>query len=281
MFYLLRVNTTGWKVFDRNLQCRGFQFEIGKTYTESGDTPELCSHGFHFHTNTADLFNYYDFDPNNRVCEILYDPVKTVHGDDKSATLCISIIKELSWYEVLDLVNSGKGNSGNWNSGDGNSGDRNTGDGNSGHGNSGNRNSGHWNSGDGNTGDGNSGNRNTGHWNSGDGCFNYLCTKKQCFVFDKPFNGDVNNVRFPNFFYFNLCEWVWFRDMTDEEKEKHPGAEIRDGYLKTYEYKEAWRNSWGKATDEDKRKVLDIPNWDNGKFLEITGIDVEKELGEK
>ncbi|HOU27298.1 MAG TPA: hypothetical protein PLD76_04510 [Paludibacteraceae bacterium] len=48
--------------------------------------------------------------------------------------------------------------------------------------------------------------------------------------------------------------------------------------MKVYGYKEAWRKSWDKATDEDRRKTLKLPNWDNAIFLEITGIDVEKEL---
>ena len=37
--------------------------------------------------------------------------------------------------------------------------------------------------------------------------------------------------------------------------------------------------SWDKADIEDKKKVLDIPNWNNRKFMEITGINVEQELG--
>lgn len=66
---------------------------------------------------------------------------------------------------------------------------------------------------------------------------------------------------------------------TDEERETHKKEiETCGGFLKTIDYKEAWRLSWNKATDEDRRKVLKLPNWDNDIFREITGIDVEKEL---
>ena len=47
------------KSFDRQIQCRGFRFEEGKTYEE----PEaiLCERGFHACTNPLDVFNYYGY----------------------------------------------------------------------------------------------------------------------------------------------------------------------------------------------------------------------------
>ena len=67
--------------------------------------------------------------------------------------------------------------------------------------------------------------------------------------------------------------------MTKEEKEEYPEYKTTGGYLKTIDYQEAWKVSWDKADDEDRRKCLDLPNWNNELFLEISGIDVEKELG--
>ena len=37
----------GYKGFNQDLTCRGFQYEIGKTYEYNGEI-ELCSSGFHF-----------------------------------------------------------------------------------------------------------------------------------------------------------------------------------------------------------------------------------------
>ena len=173
----------GYKVFNQDWTCRGYQFEVGKTFTEDV-TPVCCDSGFHFCTKVADCFNYYSFNPDNKVAEVeALGDIDTSNGDSMCSTNKIHIIREITWQEVLDLVNLGKSctglhNSGNRNSGNWNSGSCNSGDRNSGHRNSGNKNSGKWNSGDCNSGDWNSGNwnsgscnsgnRNSGDWNSGD-----------------------------------------------------------------------------------------------------------------
>ena len=166
----------GFKVFNSNWSCRDFKYEIGMTYEENGK-PSVCNRGFHFCEQAKDCFNYYSFDPNNKVAEIIAHGEIAVEGD-KSCTNKIEIVREIPWSEVLILVNIGKActghsnsgdsNSGDSNSGDSNSGNRNSGDWNSGHSNSGDSNSGNRNSGDSNSGDSNSGNSNSGHSNSGD-----------------------------------------------------------------------------------------------------------------
>ena len=82
----------------------------------------------------------------------------------------------------------------------------------------------------------------------------------------------------PSFFFFDLSVFVKELEMDESEKEDNPSYKTMGGYLKTLDYKEAWRMSWSKADIEDKKRVLDIPNWNNQKFLEITGINVEREL---
>ncbi len=160
----------GYKVFNPDWTCRDFQFSCPGIFEEDV-IPSVCDRGFHFCPRAVDCFNYYSFDPDNKVAEVI--ALGEVNGDgDKLCTNKIQIVRELSWAEVLEIVNTGKacsglGNSGNRNSGDWNSGDWNSGDWNSGDWNSGNRNSGDWNSGDWNSGDWNSGNRNSGNRNSG------------------------------------------------------------------------------------------------------------------
>ena len=169
--------TKGFKVFNKDWTCNGFQYEVGGTY-EMKESPICCNRGFHFCTKLSDCFNYYAFNSDNKVAEVeAIGEVVSDSGDTKHCTNKIKIINELTWHEVLDLVNMGKDctgycNSGNWNSGNCNSGNWNSGDWNSGNWNSGDwnsgdRNSGDWNSGNRNSGDRNSGNRNSGNWNSG------------------------------------------------------------------------------------------------------------------
>lgn len=63
------------KGFDKNLKCRGFQFEIGKTYDTGAEETELelCSDKvFHYCNNLRNVHRYYSVKPeeNNRFCEI-------------------------------------------------------------------------------------------------------------------------------------------------------------------------------------------------------------------
>ena len=71
----------------------------------------------------------------------------------------------------------------------------------------------------------------------------------------------------------------YFRAATEEEKKKYKNEiEICGGFLKTIDYKDAWRLAWNKASIEERKKLFELPNWDNEVFKEITGIDAEKEI---
>ena len=68
-----------YKGFDKNMQCRGFQYEVGKTYeTKRAD---LCETGFHACESPLDVFGYYE--PNHsRYCEVELDGVTDQHDED-------------------------------------------------------------------------------------------------------------------------------------------------------------------------------------------------------
>ena len=267
----------GFKVFNSDWTCRGFQFEVGKTFTED-DTPVCCDRGFYFCTKAADCFKYYDFNPDNKVAEVeALGDIDTNNDDSKCSTNKIHIIREITWQEVLDLVNLGKACTGLCNSGDWNSGDRNSGDC-----NSGDCNSGDCNSGDRNSGDRNSGDRNSGDWNKtcfSNGCFNIESPK--IFLFNKPsdwtyqdwLNSDARYILMdcPS----NVLSWIWEDDMTDEEKEQHPEYSVTGGFLKHIEKETGRQMWWDGLSDRKKDIVMQLPNFDKDIFKEITGITVE------
>lgn len=57
-----------YKGFDKNLCCRGYQYEIGKEYHAEGDI-KACNNGFHACPNPNDLFVYYAPNEGNRYCK--------------------------------------------------------------------------------------------------------------------------------------------------------------------------------------------------------------------
>ncbi len=172
--------------------------------------------------------------------------------------------------------NSGNRNSGDWNSGNWNSGYRNSGNWNSGNGNSGNRNSGYWNSGSRNSGNWNSGNWNSGNWNSGNGNSGYCNTDiLKIRIFNQETDVKLKDIDFPTYFHFDFNEWIVVDDMTDKEKEEFYWYKTTEGYLRTQDYKEAWKKSFESADKEDVAKTLKLPNFDYKLFEEISGITKE------
>jgi len=300
----------GFKVLNPDWTCKNKQYGCPGRFEEDV-TPSVCNEGMHFCKKAADCFNYYRFDPENKVAEVVAYGTVAEDGD-KCCTDKLEIVREIPWAEVLEIVNMGKGctglcnsgdcnsgdwnsgnrnsgnrNSGNRNSGDWNSGNRNSGNRNSGNRNSGNRNSGNWNSGNRNSGncnsgDWNSGNRNSGDWNKcgfSNGCFN--TTSPKIYLFNKPsewtYEDWLNNeARYLlNQIPGDVLGYIWLSDMTDKEKAAHPEAETTGGYLKILDNSECAVIWWRGLSDGQKAIITAIPNFDKAIFKEITGIDVD------
>ena len=276
----------GFKVFRPDWTCdpTGYnpkQYTCPGKFEEEGEL-DVCGHGMHFCQTAADCFNYYSFNSENKVAEVIaYGEVRT--EGDKSCTDKLEIVREIPWDEVLRIVNLGKNCTGRCNTGNCNTGNCNTGDCNTGDCNTGN-----WNTGDCNTGNRNTGNRNTGDCNTGDcnkssfntGCFN--TEEQKIMLFNKPSNMTYSEWLDSDARYLlnqipkDVVEWVYEEDMTDEEKAAHPTYETTGGYLKVLDESECGQLWWGSLSDRRKEIIKAIPNFDAEIFFQCTGVRVDE-----
>ena len=275
----------GFKVFRPDWTCspngNTKQYTCPGKFEEEGEL-DVCGHGMHFCQTAADCFNYYSFNSENKVAEVIaYGDVRT--DGDKSCTDKLEIVREIPWDEVLRIVNIGKNCTGRCNTGNRNTGNRNTGDC-----NTGNRNTGDCNTGNRNTGNRNTGNRNTGDWNTGDwnkssfntGCFN--TEEQKIMLFNKPSNMTYSEWLDSDARYLlnqipkDVVEWVYEEDMTDEEKAAHPTYETTGGYLKVLDESECGQLWWGSLSDRRKEIIKAIPNFDAEIFFQCTGVRVDE-----
>lgn len=241
----------GYKVFNPDWTCRGFQYEVGKIFEEDVK-PSCCDRGFHFCEKAADCFSYYSFNSENRVAEVIALGEVDTDGK-KSCTNKIQIVREIPWQELLTIVNTGKDCTGLCNTGDCNTGNRNTGD---------------WN---------------TGDWNKSSfntGCFN--TEEQKITLFNKPSDITYNDwLRSDARYLLNqipkdVVEWVYEEDMTDEEKAANPTYETTGGYLKVLNESECGQLWWGSLSDFQKNYIKSIPNFDAEIFEQCTGIKVDE-----
>lgn len=231
----------GYKVFKPDWTCRGFQYEVGKTFEEDV-TPSCCNRGFHFCKELKDCFNYYPFNPDNKVAKVIaLGEIDEESDDSKCCTNKIQIVEEISWEDVLRMVNLGKGNAGLCNSGDRNSGDRNK-------------------------------------TNFSNGCFN--TEELKIFLFNKPsdwtyrdwLNSDARYLL--NQIPRNVVDWIWSSDMRDEEKKEHPEYEVVGGYLKILDESECGQLWWDSLSERYKNIIKAMSNFDKEIFEDVTGIKI-------
>ena len=83
-----------FKGFDKDLKCRGFQFEVGGEYEE--ETAEACRTGFHACESPLEVFGYYAPGDQSRYCVVEQSGEISRHSDDsKVASSKIKIGAEI------------------------------------------------------------------------------------------------------------------------------------------------------------------------------------------
>ena len=74
-------------------------------------------------------------------------------------------------------------------------------------------------------------------------------------------------------FELPIAKWIDKKNMTKEEKNNKTGWDTMGGYLKTLSYKDAWEEGWKNASDDFKKWVKGLPNFNWNIFTLITGIE--------
>lgn len=75
----------------------------------------------------------------------------------------------------------------------------------------------------------------------------------------------------------DVVEWIYERDMTDEEKEAYPTYKTTGGYLKVLDESECGQMWWDGLTERQKDVIKALPNFDAEIFEKCTGIKIEHE----
>ena len=94
---------TSYKGFDKNMQCRGFQYEVGKEYEMDGEI-KCCNRGFHACKSPIEVWDYYDM-LNSRYAEV--EQSGKIEEEEKSTKVCSSHIKIKAELKLADIINIG------------------------------------------------------------------------------------------------------------------------------------------------------------------------------
>ena len=94
---------TSYKAFDKNMQCRGFQYEVGKEYEMDGEI-KCCNRGFHACKSPMEVWDYYDM-LSSRFAEV--EQSGKIDEEEKSTKVCSSHIKIKAELKLADIINIG------------------------------------------------------------------------------------------------------------------------------------------------------------------------------
>lgn len=94
---------TSYKGFDKNMQCRGFQYEVGKEYEMDRDI-KCCNRGFHACESPMEVWDHYDM-LNSRFAEV--EQSGKIDKEENSTKVCSSHIKIKAELKLVDIINIG------------------------------------------------------------------------------------------------------------------------------------------------------------------------------
>lgn len=92
-----------YKAFDKDMTCKGFQYEVGKEYEMDGEI-ECCRRGFHACENPLEVFDYYDMFE-SRFAEVEQSGI--IDKEIDSTKICSSRIKIKAELKLEDIINIG------------------------------------------------------------------------------------------------------------------------------------------------------------------------------
>ena len=92
-----------YKGFDKDMQCRGFQYEVGKEYDMDGEI-KCCNRGFHACKSPLEVWDYYDM-LNSRFAEV--EQSGKIDEEKMSTKVCSSHIKIKAELKLADIINIG------------------------------------------------------------------------------------------------------------------------------------------------------------------------------
>ena len=94
---------TSYKGFDKNMKCRGFQYEVGKEYEMDGEV-KCCNQGFHACKSPMEVWDYYDM-LDSRYAEV--EQSGKIDAGENSTKVCSSRIKIKAELNLADIINIG------------------------------------------------------------------------------------------------------------------------------------------------------------------------------
>ena len=94
---------TSYKGFDKNMKCRGFQYEVGKEYEMDGEV-KCCNRGFHACKSPMEVWDYYDM-LDSRYAEV--EQSGKIDAEENSTKVCSSRIKIKAELKLDDIINIG------------------------------------------------------------------------------------------------------------------------------------------------------------------------------